>query len=54
MSTVGTSNPLGFGDEKRLIYLAITNACWLPYLTDQGVRYMAYSTHRVRRQFGLN
>ncbi|KAL0010437.1 hypothetical protein SO802_005545 [Lithocarpus litseifolius] len=35
MSTIGTSSPLSFGDEKELIYLAVTNASWLPYLIDQ-------------------
>ena len=38
----------------KYIYLAATNAGWLPYLADEGIRYVYYSTHRARRQFGLN
>lgn len=36
------------------MYLVATNARWLPYLADEGIRCVHYSTHRVKRQFGLN
>ena len=34
--------------------MAATNAGWLPYLTNDGIRFVHYSTDRVRRQFGLD
>lgn len=54
MDTDGTATPLFAYDERWIMYLATTNAWWLPYLTDEGVRYMHYSVHRVMMQFGLN
>ena len=40
--------------ERGITYLATTNIGRLPYLVDEGVRFMHYSTDRVKRQFGLN
>ena len=34
--------------------LAATNAGWLPYLADEGIRFVHYPANRVRRQFGLD
>ena len=34
--------------------LATTNARWLPYLADEGIRFDHYSANKVRRQFGLD
>ena len=41
-------------DERGITYLATTNVGWLPYLFDEGVRFVHYSANRVRRQFGLD
>ena len=49
-----TTTPLTGFDERGITYLATTNARWLPYLVDDGVRFMHYSIDRVRRQFGLD
>lgn len=50
----GTNTPLTAFDEMRITYLVATNAGWLPYLVDEGVRFVHYSANRVRRQFGLD
>ena len=34
--------------------MAVANAGWQLYLIDEGVRFVHYSTNRVRRQFGLD
>ena len=34
--------------------MAATNAGWLPYLADEGIRFIHYLANRVRRQFGLD
>ena len=52
--TIGTITPLAGFDEIRITYLAATNAGWLPYLVDEGVRFVHYPTNRVRRQFRLD
>ena len=44
---------IGF-DETGITYLAATNAGWLPYLADEGIRFIHYPANRVRRQFGLD
>lgn len=54
MATVGTTTPLIAFYEKGITYLAATNDGWLPYLANKGIRYVHYSAHRVRRQFGLD
>ena len=51
---VGTNTPLTAFNEMRITYLVATNAGWLPYLVDEGVRFVHYSANRVRRQFGLD
>lgn len=54
MATYGTTTPLIAFNEMGITYLAATNPRWLPYLADEGVQYMHYSAHKVRRQFGLD
>ena len=54
MAITRTTTPLTAFDERRITYLAATNARWLPYLADKGIQYVHYSTHSVRRQFGLD
>ena len=48
-----TTSLTGF-DERHITYLATTNAGWLPYLADEGIRFVHYFTNRVKRQFGLD
>ena len=54
VDTIGTTTPLVSFDETRITYLAATNAGWLPYLADEGIRFVHYPANRVRRQFGLD
>ena len=54
IATAGTTTPLTAFDKRGITYLVATNVGWLPYLADEGVRYVHYSAHRVRRQFGFN
>ena len=54
VATAGTTTPLIGFDEKGITYLAATNAWWLPYLANEGIRFMHYSADKVRRQFGLD
>ena len=54
VDTVRTTIPLACFDEIGITYLAATNAGWLPYLADEGVRFVHYPANRVRRQFGLD
>ena len=54
VDNAGTTTPLTGFDEGRITYLVATNAGWLPYLADEGVRFVHYPANRVRRQFGLN
>ena len=54
VDTVGTTTPLAGFDEIGITYLAATNAEWLPYLADEGVKFVHYPANRVRRQFGLD
>ena len=51
---VRTITPLTAFDERGIMYLVATNAGWLPYLTDEGIRFIHYSANRVRRQFRLD
>ncbi|KAL0005290.1 hypothetical protein SO802_012851 [Lithocarpus litseifolius] len=50
----GTTTPLTTLDERGITYLAAINAGLLPYLDDEGIRFVHYSANRVRRQFGLD
>ena len=54
VDTVGTTTPLVYFDETGITYLTATNAGWLPYLADEGIRFVHYPANRVRRQFGLD
>ena len=49
VDTVGTTTPLAGFDEIGITYLVATNAGWLPYLADEGVRFVHYLANRVRR-----
>ena len=42
VDTVGTTTPLAGFDEIGVTYLAATNAEWLPYLADEGVKFVHY------------
>ena len=53
VDTVGTTTPLVSFDETGITYLIATNAGWLPYLADEGIRFVHYPANQVRRQFGL-
>ena len=54
MLTVRITTSLTAFDEREIMYLAATNAGWLPSLANKGICYVHYSTNRVRRQFGLD
>ena len=54
VDTVGTTTPLASFDEIGITYLATTNTGWLPYLADEGVRFVHYPANQVRRQFRLD
>ena len=54
VDTAGTTTPLIDFDETEITYLAATNTRWLPYLADEGIRFVHYLANRVRRQFGLD
>jgi len=54
VDTVGTTSPLVSFDENGITYLAATNARWLPYLADEGIRFVHYPANQMRRQFGLD
>ena len=54
VDTARTTIPLTDFDETGITYLAITNARWLPYLADEGIRFVHYPANQVRRQFGLD
>ena len=49
-----TTTPLTSFEERGITYLATTNARWLPYLADEGIRFVHYPANRVRRQFRLD
>ena len=49
VDTIGTTTPLVSFDETVITYLAATNARWLPYLADEGIRFVHYLANRVRR-----
>ena len=54
VDTAGTTTLLTGFKERGITYLAATNVEWLPYLADEGIRFMHYPTNRVRRQFRLD
>ena len=45
----GTTTTLTAFDKRGITYLAATNAEWLPYLANEGIRFMHYSANRVMR-----
>ena len=49
VDTARTTTPLTDFNERGITYLAATNAGWLPYLADEGIRFVHYSTDRMRR-----
>ena len=54
VDTIGTITPLAGFNEMGITYLVATNAGWLPYPADEGIRFVHYPANRVRRQFGLD
>jgi len=54
VNIAGTTAPLTSFEERGITYLAATNTEWLPYLADEGLRFVHYPTNRVRRQFRLD
>ncbi|GMY23505.1 CHD3-type chromatin-remodeling factor PICKLE [Fagus crenata] len=42
------------GDITRISYLASVRARWLPAWSPHEIKYVAYCTHRVPRQFGFD
>ena len=54
LTLLGPLPPLTGFEERGITYLAATNVGGLSYLVDEGVRFVHYSTDRVRRQFGLD
>ena len=54
VDTARTTTPLTGFEERGITYLAAINAGWLPYLADEGIRFVHYLANRVRRQFGLD
>ena len=53
MATAETTTPLTAFDERRITYLATTNAGWLPYLAKEGICFVHYFANKEKRQFGL-
>ena len=47
VDTVGTTTPLVGFDETRITYLVAINAGWVPYLADEGIRFVHYPANRV-------
>ena len=54
VDTTRTTTPLIGFEERGITYLVATNVGWLPYLVDEGIRFVHYPANRVRRQFGLD
>ena len=50
----GNTTPLTAFDGRGVTYLVATNIGWLPYLVDEGIRFVHYFANRVRRQFVLD
>jgi len=49
VDTTETTTPLTGLEKRGITYLAATNAGWLPYLADEGIRFVHYHANRVRR-----
>ena len=49
VDTTGTTTPLTGFDEVGITYLTTTNAGWLPYLADEGMKFFHYLANWVRR-----
>ena len=49
VDTIRITTPLVSFDETGITYVAATNAGWLPYLADEGIRFVHYLANRVRR-----
>ena len=45
----GTTTPLTGCEERGITYVVATNIGWLPYLADEGIRFVHYPANRVRR-----
>ena len=45
----GTTTPLTGFDEIEITYLAATNAGWLRYLANKGIRFVHYPANQMRR-----
>ena len=54
VDVAGTTTPLTGFEERGITYVAATNVGWLPYLADEGIRFVHYPANRVRRQFELD
>ena len=54
VDTAKTTTPLIDFEETWITYLVTTNAGWLPYLANEGIRFVNYPANRVRRQFELD
>ena len=49
MAIIGTTTLLIAFDERGIKYLAATNVGWLPYLANESIHFVHYSTNRVKR-----
>ena len=47
VDTIETTTLLTGFNETEITYLAATNAEWLPYLVDEGIRFVHYLANRV-------
>ena len=49
VDTVETTTLLTNFEERGITYLAATNAGWLPYLANKGIRFVHYPANWVKR-----
>ena len=49
VDTTRTTTPLTGFDDVGITYLAATNAGWLPYLANEGMKFVHYPAKCVRR-----
>ena len=55
VDTARTTTLLTGFEERGITYLVATNTGWLPYLANEGIRFVHYPINKVRkRQFGLD
>ena len=47
------TTPLVAYDEMEITYLAATDSGWLPYLANEGIRYVHYSAIDLGGSLGL-